>query len=73
MIKVKDINGAEIKGAVKTKTGSIAFLSDSTYHRYIKQKEIALRKTSDVEELRNQITQLSGIVDRLLKEKNGES
>lgn len=69
MKKVIDIDGQIVRGAVKTETGSINFDDKNKFKAYLAQKENALNRKTEVDELRQQINVLMELLKQ--KDKNG--
>lgn len=67
MKKVKDLDGSTLQGAFKTDTGAIVFTDKRAFEGYTIKKDAALRATTEVDELKKQIAELSKIVQMLSK------
>ena len=66
-IKVKDINGNVLRGALKTSSGSIIFTDDKSLNNYLTKKEKILSQNNQVQDLMKQIEELK----KLIENKNG--
>lgn len=71
MKKVKDINGAEIRGLYKTETGALVVDDPNKYKVYQTRKEIALRESKEVEYLRSEIQSLRLMIEQMRNQKHG--
>lgn len=66
-MKIRDVNGAELKGAVKTSTGAIVYCNKKALDNYILKKEAMLSQSRTVQSLLDQIEDLK----RMIESKNG--
>ena len=66
-MKVKDINGVVVPGLIRTPGGGLMVSSASEYHKYIKDKEAALKIT----QLQQEVEDLKQLVHKLLEKNNG--
>ncbi|MHB8123834.1 MAG: hypothetical protein ACYDG4_17050 [Desulfuromonadaceae bacterium] len=66
-MKVKDQSGTVVRGIERTPGGGLIVNDQSSYHKYMYEKERASR----VVELETQVAQLTELVQKLLEKNNG--
>lgn len=66
MIKVVDANGSVVNGLYRNEHGAIVVDNPEQYDRYLTQQAIKNRDANTINELRNEVSELKAIVEKLL-------